>query len=173
MRISPFSPIFAICILIGMYGCGKKEKAPDTPKSNTVTNILLEPGTGAVLVKHPKPHRFDRSQWMIQIQLEGELSTDTLPMIPIADLQAGLMLNVPPGTYKVISSAWIRKYPPASGGSLENVLVNAGELVELKAGGVGMDEFPYPNTKLTIGKREKWTLQSPNKLQEFIASVVE
>ena len=166
--------IFSIfsCILIILSGCTKQEKSQETQTPARATNVLLEPGTGAVMVAHPTPHRFDRSRWMIQIQLEGDAPTDKLPVIPLADLQAGLVLNVPPGNYKVITSAWIRKYPPASGGSYDYVAVKAGEVVVLRAGGVGVDEHPYPNTKLTIEDRHKWTLQSTNQLQDFISGII-
>jgi hypothetical protein len=71
-----------------------------------------------------------------------------------------------------VSSAWIRKYPPESGGSLDNVMVNAGEVVVLRAGKVGSDEYPYPNTPLELVTRHTWNLQSPGELQDFLANIL-
>lgn len=160
-----------VCLIL-LAGCGKQEKSQTAQVPSKPTNVLLEPGTGAVMVVHPVPENFNHQQWMILIQLEGKEATDKLPVIPLADLQAGLVLNVPPGNYQVISSAWIRKSPPASGGSLENVLVNKDELVVLRADKVGADEYPYPITNLTIDNRHKWTLQSPAQLQDYISGLV-
>ncbi|MBU0690420.1 hypothetical protein KKC97_12540 [bacterium] len=166
--------LLLVSCLILLIGCGKQEEksSASAQSPSGVTNVVLEYGKGAVLVTHPKPNNFERTQWMTQIQLEGKEPTDRLPIVPLADLQAGLVLNVPPGNYKVVSSAWIRRDPPASGGSQDHVMVNAGEVVVLQAGDISGDEYPYPNTLMTIQARHKWTLRSPSELQDFIAGMI-
>lgn len=173
-----FATALLACCLIILTGCGKKAETSSStttppPPPSALSRNLLDDGKGAVLVVFPKPQNFDRNQWMTQIQLEGNEPTDRLPMLPIADLQAGMVLNVPPGSYQVIATGWMRRDPPAAGGSLDRVVVNAGEVVTLQASNISNDEFPYPNTSLTIKNRNKWTLQNPAQLQEFIAGIID
>jgi hypothetical protein len=124
------------------------------------------------MVTHPEPYRFERANWMIQILLEGDSTTDKLPVIPLADVQAGVVLNVPPGVYKVISSAWVRKFPVASGGALANLSVNAGEVVVLQAQDVRQDAHPYDKTRLQVLDRHRWTLTDREQFSEFMSALI-
>jgi hypothetical protein len=156
-----------------LLSCSKKETPPaGEPAPSGATDVMLEPGTGAVMVLHPAPPKFNRDSWMVQVVLEGAESTDKLPVIPLADLRCATVLNIPPGDYTVISSSYLRKQPVFAGGSLDHVIVKAGEIVILTAGGVGTDEFPYPDIRLKIVDRKPWTLRSRDRFHQFVAAIV-
>ena len=51
-------------------------------------------------------------------------------------------------------------------------MVKPGEVVMLSAGGVGTDEYPYPNIRLKFVDRKPWTLHSRERFHQFVASIV-
>ena len=152
------------------YGCKSKTQA-NTPPHETV---LLQTGKGALLVTFPRRENFAREDWMAQVLLTGASNTSELPRVPMADLQAVLVLNVPPGQYNVIAHSWLRKRETESpyGGSASDVDIQAGQITVLKASYAGSDTYPFAQTPLQFTSIFPWTLDSPQALSIYISDVI-
>jgi hypothetical protein len=159
-----------IAMLVVLTGCSHKAKPPEPPFSGS--GVILKTGTGAILVHLPTTISYDRADWMAQIDLEGPYETDGLPRIPLPELQAVLVLNLPPGVYRVTAQAWIRKLLPFVGGSLINAEVVAGEITVLRGKYLRGEPYPYFGLPLTKLPSQRWTLETPGGLREFLATVI-
>jgi hypothetical protein len=160
--------IFLLCAcVLFCAGCKKKEK----PQS--VSSALLEPGKGVVMVVFGKTADFRREDWMAQIFIGGEIDTRELPRIPMSDVQTIVVPNLPPGFYNITAHAWMRGITPTLGGSRDSVRVRAGSVTLLKARPCGSDRFPYQHTPLDLLRTEMWTLESPQKLHDYVTTLTQ
>jgi len=163
--------IFVLAALM-LGGCTRKNESQESEgASGSAPTVLLQSGKGALLVVYPKPHRFDRQDWMAQVTLRGEHDAARLPRFPLADIQSLAVLNVLPGRYNVVTESWMRRYPPSSGGSVKDLIINAGEIVVLKAGPLGTQRRPYDGAPLDVVERTRWSLTDRNKLSDYLQSL--
>jgi hypothetical protein len=158
--------LLLVVLLVILLVVGSKKK------SVPASSVLLNGGTGAVLVIFPATKNVVAESWMAQINLEGKPDTKSLPRVPLADLNAILVLNVPPSTYKVMSHAWLRRSPPRVGGSLEGVRVTAGEISILQGQMLGESLYPYNGVHMQKRPSVVWQLDSPDRLHDYLAAVV-
>ena len=158
---------FAVSLLL-VISCGGQKSAP--PAGNS--GVVLNAGTGALLIVFPHDPRIARADWLAQVNLNGDHDTRSLPRVPMGDLQAMMVLHIPPGTYRVTTNAYRRGNPPAIGGSLPNVEIRSGQMTILKARPLQGDPYPYFATPLEVADTVPWTLKSPNQLKDFIAQAV-
>ncbi|MDD5088521.1 MAG: hypothetical protein PHI18_06960 [bacterium] len=150
-----------------LLGCGKKPAPP------SASGVILAPGTGAVLVQFDRMEDFRRDDWLALIHLQGGRDTKTLRRIPLADLQSVLVLDVEPGRYRVVAQAWTRKHPPASGGTLDDVPVEAGQVTILRAQPLGAKFTAEPKEPLRSVGNRTWTLRSDNELPDFVSEMLQ
>ena len=158
--------VLFLSLLILFSGC--KRKAAETDRS---TNVLLQPGTGALLVVFPRDVMIERSRWRAQVMLEGGADAASLPRVPLADQQSLLVMHVLPGVYKVTASAWAHGGDPVSGGTLANVDVRNGQMTIIKAQVLNNDPYPHPRTTMEFVRIAPWRLQNPDRLREYVADV--
>jgi len=160
----------AIAILMALLGCGKKPDAPSPLPSGTA---ILEPGRGAVLVQFDRSKDVLPEDWLALIHLQGGPDTRALRRMPLADLQAMIVLDVEPGEYRVVAQAWKRKFPPSSGGTLDSVRVTAGHLTILTAPPLYGEFSAEPQARLMQKGRTIWTLRSESELPNFVSEVLQ
>lgn len=159
----------AILTTLLFVGCGKKPDAPSPLPSGTA---ILEPGRGAVLVQFDRSKNVPPEDWLALVHLQSELDARALRRMPLADLQAMIVLDVEPGVYRVVAQAWRRKFPPSSGGTLDSVRVTAGHLTILTAPPLYGEFTAEPQARLTQKGRTIWTLRSESELPEFVAEAL-
>jgi hypothetical protein len=148
-------------------GCKKHEK----PQS--VSSVLLEPGNGVVMVVFGMTADFRREDWMAQIFIGGEIDTRSLPRIPMSDVQTIVVPNLPPGFYNITAHSWMRGTSPSLGGARDSVRIKAGCVTLLKARPCGRDLFPYLHTQLDLLGIQMWTLESPQKLHDYVTTLTQ
>ena len=153
--------------LLLICGCSRKEPA-DRPG----TNVVLQSGTGALLVVFPEDKTINRTDWLTQVSLEGPGDTRGLPRVPLSDLQSVLVLHIPPGTYSVTASAWARKQAPAAGGSHSGIEIRAGKMTVVVAQPLRGDAYPHSNTPLKVERIEPWSLARADQFQKYVAEVI-
>jgi hypothetical protein len=168
-RVSIFAAeifLFCVCILL-CAGC-KKQEITSSPSS-----VLLEPGKGVVMVVFGKTADFRREDWMAQIFIGGAIDTRELPRIPMSDVQTIVVPNLPPGFYKVTALAWMRGTTPSLGGSRDSVRVRGGYVTLLTARPNSSDHFPFEHTPLDVHSTQMWTLESPQKLHDYVGTLTQ
>jgi hypothetical protein len=158
--------VLLVLVAMLIVACGKK-KAP------MVSSIVLESGKGAVMVVFPQMSQSSAENWLAMINLDGPFATNQLPRMPFADLQSVMVYNIVPGKYKIVASAAFRKSQPSYGGSLDSLDVHAGELIVLSAKALGQEASPYPNVRLDYVEHSPWTLESSDKLHDYIADMAD
>jgi hypothetical protein len=159
-----------LCLLLPVVFLACKAKDSKPLES---TNVLLKPGTGALLVIFPRDVMIDRSQWRAQVTLEGPGEPHNLPRVPMADSQSLVVLHVVPGTYKVTASAWRHGTDPVSGGTLSSVEVKAGQMTVVRARVLNNDPYPHVKTPLDFIGMDVWLLDHPEKLREYVTRIVD
>jgi hypothetical protein len=158
--------LLLVALLVILLASGSKKK------NIPVSSVMLNGGTGAVLVVFPATRDVVAENWMAQINLEGDQDTKSLPRIPLSELNAVIVLNVPPGKYKVMAHAWLRRSPPRVGGSLEGVRVTAGEISILRGQALGENLYPYANVQMQKSPSAVWQLDAPDRLRDYLAKVI-
>jgi hypothetical protein len=166
VRLSALCFLFSVLLL---SACSKK-KADDDASAH----VILQSGTGAVLVVFP--HRTDlaRNQWMAQVHLDGAFNADTLPRVPYADLESMLVLNVPEGRYDVTAWAWMTKIDnsPRAGGVLKSVDVKRGQVTVLRAADFRVSRTTTSGDLLVKLGFMDWREDNPLHLKDYIAEVI-
>ena len=156
-----------LLIASSLLSCNRK-----SPEPASGTNVVLQPGTGALLVVFPMDQMIARNEWLAQVTLDGPNETRSLPRVPMGDLQSVLILHVVPGTYAVTASAWERKQAPKYGGSHSGIEIQPGKLTVVRAQALNGEPYPHSNTPLAFDRFESWSLARPDRFQEFIAETV-
>ena len=163
-RLSQIAALLAVLALLS--GCGKKREETVRP------TVLLETGTGALLVTFPKPSDFTPDEWLAQVNLNGPAETRSCPRIPLSEIQALMVLNIPPGSYEVTSLAWMRTRVPDSGGTLPKVEIRAAEVTVLRCPSLGGNPTFQPTQPLIALGRASWTLSQPEQFPDFVAEIL-
>jgi hypothetical protein len=140
-------------------------------RAELATEVLLTRGTGAVMVVFPKPAFFERTTWMAQVELNGPASAETLPRMPLADIQSILVMNVPPGTYTGTAVSFIRGRQPVFGGALDSVVVMPGEVTILQGRDISREQYPFGGVRVRPSSRALWTLKRADLLQAYVAQL--
>ncbi|MBU1983906.1 hypothetical protein KJ815_05800, partial [bacterium] len=115
---------------------------------------------------------FIREDWLTLVRLYGSSDTQTLPRIPLADLQTVLVLDVEPGIYRVVAQAWTRKHHPTAGGVLDSVRVESGKITVLRAQRLTGPFVAEPEVPLFHSASQTWTLRSADQLPDFVSEIV-
>lgn len=163
-RIGILIVLASISILLS--GCKRKSDEPMYP-------AMLESGKGAVLVTFYRHPEANRETWLSQATLVGPWDTKVLPRISLADQQAILIMNVPPGAYSMVAQAWLRKMAPHAGGSLSGIEIAAGKLTIVQGNRLKGGERFDPVEPLVVLDTVPWKLKRTEEFHEYIAGVIQ
>ena len=158
------STALLLSVLLVLSGCKRKE--------HTGPTVMLDGGTGAMLVIFDRVPGADRETWLSQITLVGNSDTKTLPRVSLADQQSLIVLDIPAGRYSVVAQAWLRKNIPHAGGSLSGVEIKPGQLTILQGALLAGRERFQPVEPLRLIRSVPWTLAKTEDFHEYIADVI-
>jgi hypothetical protein len=158
------SGLLLFSVFFTLTGCKRQ--------AHTGPPVMLDSGTGALLIVFDRVAGADRETWLSQITLIGNTDTKTLPRITLADQQSLIVLDIPAGFYSVVTQAWLRKNPPHAGGSLSGVEIKAGQLTVLKGVLLTGEERFQPMEPLQIIRAMPWTLSRTEDFHVYIADII-